>query len=188
MATTFPVELPPVIPGRERRCEQTARTGGRSPTSAWEMSTFSAPAPCSNLLKMVQITALPRAASGASPGTAQLAAEATRRAGHRPPGKRGVASTVPTSPGVSKHSRDGESEARHWGWLSWHSTPAAKRSTRGLQPSSAHSQGMTRSRSSAGAWRFLPCHRAAPAPARPAGSRGPACSPRLLPQPCRDVR
>lgn len=81
-------------PGGEQRCEQTARAGGQSPTSAWEMSTFSAPAPCSNPLKMVQIAALPRAASGASPGTPRPAAKATRCAGHRPPGKCGTISTV----------------------------------------------------------------------------------------------
>lgn len=45
--------------------------------------------------------------------------------------------TAPTSPGINERSRDGETEARHQGHLSWHSTPAAKQSTHGLQPGSA---------------------------------------------------
>lgn len=42
-----------------------------------------------------------------------------------------------TSPGIGKHSRDGETEAQHRDWLSWDSRRAAERSTHRLQPESA---------------------------------------------------
>lgn len=61
---------------------------------------------------MVQITALPWAASGASPGVAQPAAKAMRRAWHHPLGKRGDTSTVLTH---GAHQPRNQQAQQRWG-------------------------------------------------------------------------
>ena len=93
---------------------------------------------CSRWCKSQPSPGLPRGLPPARPSRLQRphAGQGTGPRASMGPSAR-CSPTAPTSPGISKHSRDGETEAQHRGWLSWHSMPVAKRSTHGMQSGSA---------------------------------------------------